>query len=60
MILNREEDESLRVLLEEGLISFLWLDCWCNCHNGLYYLDFLDDGLLHFDSVDDWRVGIER
>jgi hypothetical protein len=51
MVLDREENKALRVLLEKWLISFLWLDCWCNCYNC--------DGLLDFDGVNDWRVGIE-
>jgi hypothetical protein len=59
MILDWEEHESLRVLLEEWLIGFLWFDRWCN-YNGLLCLDLLDEGLLGFDVVNNWRVGIER
>jgi len=59
MVLDREENKALRVLLEKWLISFLWLDCWCNCCYCLLCLHFLDDGLLDFDGVNDWRVGIE-
>ncbi len=60
MVLDWEQNEALRVLLEKWLISFLWLDCWCNCYNCLLCLHFLDDGLLDFDVVNNWRVSMER
>jgi hypothetical protein len=41
--------------LKQRLISFLWLDTWCNkCHLG-----FLDYWLLHFDVGDDRYSSIE-
>jgi hypothetical protein len=57
VVLNREQDKALRVLLEKGLIGLFRLNCWRN-NNGLLCLDFLD-GLLDLD-LDDWRVGVER
>jgi hypothetical protein len=59
VVLDREEHEALRVLLEKWLISFFWLDRGCNCYNCLLCLDLLDDGFLDLDVVNDWRVGIE-
>ena len=59
MVLDWEEHEALRILLKKWLISFLGLDRWCNCDYGLLCLDFLDDGFLDLDVVNDWRVGIE-
>lgn len=59
MVLDREEHEALRVLLEKWLISFLRLDRGCNCYNCLLCLDLLNDGLLDLDVVNDWCVGIE-
>lgn len=55
MVLDWEENEALRVLLQKRLVCLFGLDRW-SYHNGLL-LDFLD-GLLDHD-VNNRRVGVE-
>jgi hypothetical protein len=45
VILDREEDEALRILLEERLICLVRLDGGSDC-GSLHGLDHLCDGLL--------------
>lgn len=59
MILDREEDKAMRVLLEQRLISFFRLNCWRNSRSSnrfLLCLDnfekrFLDVGVVNYWSV---------
>lgn len=59
MIFDREENEAVRVLLEERFIGFFGLDCWRNDRSSyrfLVHLDGFEKRVLDVEVVDGWSV----
>src|SRR5277367_4420532 len=58
MIFDREENETLRIDLEQWLVSFFRLDCWSNRHRQRFLLGNFDYGLGRF-NFDDGYLGVK-
>ena len=56
MVLDGKEHEAMRILLQQWLVCFFWLNRRCNdCGVFLLVVEGCDDGLLKLDVVDNGR-----